>query len=162
MTIALSAITSFTGDYEFLSNFSKAGGLVPVEYHFQAAKALVPGQARWVMEAGTPGEAKRRGRQVQILPGWDSQRRVVMTRFVLGKFSVPLLRDKLTATRGRVLIEGNDWGDDQWGAVRPSHAWREAGADLPTWYTGGGEYLVGHNWLGRILMMVRDITAPEA
>lgn len=152
------AITSFTGEYEFLSNFSRAGGLIPVEYSYQARKALLPGQAEWVMRAGTPGEAKQRGRRVTLLPGWDGQKRAVMLDLVLEKFSAPVLRDKLTATRGRALVEGNGWGDTYWGAVpRDGHSH----GGLPVWYGDEG-LLLGHNWLGRILMMVRDVASPEA
>jgi ribA/ribD-fused uncharacterized protein len=154
--VTLPAITSFRNEYEFLSNFSRAAGLIPVEYLYQARKALLQEQARWVMGAATPGEAKRRGRRVQILPGWDSQRRAVMLDLELEKFSAPLLRDRLAATRGRALIEGNSWGDTFWGA-EPLSGFVPA---LPVWHDGAGNEFYGHNWLGRILMMVRDVMDP--
>ncbi len=156
-TTVLPAITGFRGEHEFLSNFSLAGGLVPVEYRFQARKAGTCEGANWVMAAATPGEAKRRGRRVQLVPGWDGIKRAVMLDLVLEKFAAPELAARLGATRGRVLIEGNSWNDDYWGAVPWSG---EIRGDLPVWDCGAGNVWLGHNWLGRILMMVRDVTDP--
>ena len=50
------------------------------------------------------------------------------------KFSDPVLRKRLAATAPLDLIEGNTWGDRFWGV-----------------YEGEGE-----NWLGRLLMEIRD------
>lgn len=159
----LPAITSFTGEYEFLSNFSRAAGLIPVEYRFQACKACTSEQADWVMSAPSAGEAKRRGRQVRRVPGWESRKRTVMLDLVLAKFSVPELAARLGATRGRILIEGNTWGDDYWGALEYDGREEHWAAVLPVWQPGDPyRVLAGHNWLGRILMMVRDVTDPLA
>lgn len=46
----------------------------------------------------------------------------------------PDLRQKLLSTGSEELIEGNTWGDTFWGVCKGS----------------------GQNWLGRILMFVRD------
>lgn len=50
------------------------------------------------------------------------------------KYTVPYLREKLLATGDAELVEGNTWGDRFWGVCNG----------------------VGQNWLGRLLMQVRD------
>jgi hypothetical protein len=57
-----------------------------------------------------------------------------------------------------VLIEGNHWGDHYWGAVPAP----KAPPGLPAWQIGGyaSGWLCGHNWLGRLIMMVRDVMTP--
>jgi len=57
-----------------------------------------------------------------------------MLDLVRKKFENPLLRAMLLATEDAVLVEGNTWNDTFWGVCR-----------------GRGE-----NWLGRILMQVRE------
>jgi predicted NAD-dependent protein-ADP-ribosyltransferase YbiA (DUF1768 family) len=49
------------------------------------------------------------------------------------------MAEKLLATGDRMLIEGNTWGDRRWGCVQ---------AQDGTWR--------GRNWLGEILMQVRE------
>lgn len=136
-------IISFSGQYRFLSNFYPALGST-VEHLFQASKALYPNEATWVMEARTPGEAKRRGRKVEKRPDWDVVRISVMRHHLRRKFAEPELRTKLLATGERILIEGNTWGDKFWGAVfeqppRHPHA-----------------SIVGENHLGKLLMEIRS------
>jgi predicted NAD-dependent protein-ADP-ribosyltransferase YbiA (DUF1768 family) len=63
-----------------------------------------------------------------------------MYDLVLQKFKLnPKIRKKLIATDGSPLIEGNTWHDCIWGTC--------------TCTMCGGK---GLNWLGRILMHVRD------
>jgi hypothetical protein len=58
-----------------------------------------------------------------------------MFDIVWAKFSCnPHLLDKLLKTEGTYLEEGNWWGDEYWGTVEGK----------------------GQNWLGKILMKVRD------
>jgi len=160
-TTALPAIASFTGEYDFLSNFSRAAGEIPVEYGYQARKSLTRDGADWVRAAPGPGEAKRRGRQVPCRPDWDEVKRRVMLEIVLAKFTDPYLGARLVATRGRTLIEGNTWGDRYWGAVADTQVPPGAGL-LPVWPDWQGGIWIGHNWLGRILMMVRDVLDPQS
>lgn len=136
-------ITSFTGKYRFLSNFYFApvtldGMLCPsVEHAFQAAKTLHMGERRKVIDAQTPGIAKRMGRAVELRPDWEDIKIDVMRDLVKQKFiSTPALASKLLETSGSWLIEGNNWGDKFWGVCNES-----------------GE---GLNWLGKILMELRD------
>lgn len=132
-------IRQFAGEYFFLSNFYR----IPewngrtVEHYFQAAKAIEITDADAILNAKSPVDAKRLGRNVKIVDGWDSKRISVMISLVAQKFSIPRLRELLLNTGDEHLSEGNWWGDYFWG-VKLS--------------TGEGE-----NQLGKILMTVRDI-----
>lgn len=133
-------ITSFTGDYAWLSNFFGAavefeGVTYPtVEHAYQAAKTLDPRQRASLLRLATPGQAKRAGLKVTLRPGWDGMKLEVMRALLHAKFTRhPDLRDRLLATGQAHLEEGNDWGDTYWGTV-------------------GGR---GQNQLGRLLMRVR-------
>ena len=133
-------IDSFSGEYEFLSNFANSkveyeGIHYPtVEHAFQAAKTTDDEERKAIYEKNTPGQAKRAGRRVKLRPCWDNMRRTVMYELVLKKFTDEPLRSKLMGTGGAELIEGNTWGDKFWGVC-------------------DGE---GENNLGRILMKVRE------
>lgn len=161
-------ISSFTGEFAWASNFYEdpflveALGRVPsLEHAYQACKGLTEQDRRWVLQASSPAEAKRRGRQLKVRPGWDEIKRPLMLRLVLTKFcQSPGLGSLLVGTRGQVLVEGNDWGDTFWGAVRSGA--RGFDGSLPRWPAAtvhGDEDspLFGHNWLGRCLMMTRDV-----
>ena len=143
------SITSFRGDYRFLSNFYPAevrmsGMEYPtVEHAFQAAKTKDP-NLRWkVRAAGTPGEAKRMGKNLELRPDWEEIKLEVMLALVRYKFTHhPELAEKLLTTGNVTLVEGNDWGDTFWGACRKGFH--------------GQAQLEGQNHLGLILMKVRD------
>jgi N-glycosidase YbiA len=135
------AITWFEDPpYEFLSNFYPAtvrldGVEYPtVEHAYQAAKTLNEAERRHVRSAPTPAEAKARGGQVTIRPDWNEVKVEVMRGLLRQKFSDAALRDRLLRTAPRELVEGNTWGDQFWGVCE-----------------GKGE-----NWLGRLLMEIRD------
>lgn len=59
----------FAGELAFLSNFDQTPFRMPLldvevasaEHAFNALKTVDPGQQRYVLEAPTPGESKRRG-----------------------------------------------------------------------------------------------------
>ena len=132
--------------YEFLSNFYPAtvrldGVEYPtVEHAYQAAKTLDETERRHVRSASTPDEAKKRGGRVTVRPDWEDIKVSVMRDLLRQKFSDATLRDRLLGTAPHPLIEGNTWGDRFWGVC-------------------DGE---GQNWLGRLLMEIRDGVAPGA
>ena len=132
------AITSFTGENRFLSNFYPCmvrmeGIEYPsVEHAYQAAKTLNVAEREEIVSL-TAGQAKRRGYRVTLRADWESIKLGIMEDLVRQKFNDRILRDMLLATEGD-LIEGNDWGDKFWGVC-------------------DGE---GENWLGKILMKVRS------
>ncbi len=126
----------FEGPYRFLSNFYEGGPGLTGEHYFQAAKAATPDQHDWVLAAETPGQAKYRGRSVQMREDWEEVKIDVMTDVVRTKFQDPTLRQWLDATGDFELVEGNNWGDTFWGVDNQ---------------TGEGE-----NHLGKILMQIRE------
>ena len=134
----------FDGPFAFLDNFWYSPINVPglgncptVEHAFQAAKALLRDDARWILDTDSPGEAKMRGRNPDLVrfPDWESRRFVVMRTALELKFAFyPRLLTKLRATGDRLIEEGNTWNDRVWGCVDRT----------------------GQNWLGRMLMDIRD------
>lgn len=136
----MAEINLFRGQHRFLSNFYSCpivfeGMLYPsLEHAFQAAKTLDPNERQTVRDMPTPGQAKRAGRKVKRRDDWDDIRVGVMRELLYQKFNEPELRQWLLNTGDAQLIEGNDWGDVFWGVCR-----------------GRGE-----NWLGRLLMEVRQ------
>jgi ribA/ribD-fused uncharacterized protein len=98
-----------------------------------------------IVQLVTPGEAKRYGRRIELRPDWEQVKKRVMLTVVLAKFTQnPDLARQLVATEDAYLEEGNHWHDNFWGACScDDHA---------------GD---GLNYLGRILMMVRDIVRVD-
>lgn len=144
-------ITEFRGEYRFLSNFwpckVQLGDIVfpSAEHAYQARKSLDPVVQRSLAQLASPGEAKRYGRTIELRPDWERVKKRVMLLVVLTKFiQNPDLAKLLVATEDIPLEEGNTWHDNFWGACRcDDHA---------------GD---GLNYLGRILMMVRDIVRED-
>lgn len=141
------AITSFRGDYDFLSNFYPSavemdGAIYPtVEHAFQAAKTHDPDQRLTFQNAKTPSGAKQMGRKIKRRADWFDVSLVIMESLVRQKFTkYSDLRSKLLSTSDIQLIEGNTWRDKFYGAV---------------WDSKKSEW-VGENHLGQILMKIRS------
>lgn len=142
-----SPITAFTGPHFFLSNFYPSvvffEGLAyrSSEHAFQAAKTPNHELKLWIRDAEEAVVAKRRGRSASVKatmsPDWDSCKVEVMRLILVAKFSDPSLRDLLKWTAPKKLVEGNWWGDTFWGQCPLGD---------------------GQNWLGRLLMDLRDAT----
>lgn len=130
----------FRDEYAFLSNFypvkiSYKGIVWPsVEHAFQAAKTNDPHEKLTILQAPTPGQAKRLGRKVTLRPEWDSIKVAVMREIVFRKFfdAENGLYKKLISIWDEI-VEENEWGDTFWGVCNG----------------------VGSNHLGKILMDVR-------
>lgn len=141
-------IVRFRGPHRFLSNFHPSpvrfedNTYPTVEHAYQAAKTLDASARESIRLCHTPGEAKRLGQRVSIRPEWEEVKVGIMDAMLRQKFADPELWTKLAATRPAVLIEGNDWGDEFWGCTLHDDRW------------------VGHNWLGRLLMSIRDFQQP--
>jgi ribA/ribD-fused uncharacterized protein len=160
-------ITSYTGEWEWLSNFAYTPfRFIPLpekvwptaEHCYQSLKARHPEQMEWIASAPSPSEAKRRGRSVAMRDNFDKIKRQHMMQVMLSKFGSGELRDRLAATAGRPLVEGNTWGDQFWGAVHMDRGAIPPG--MPIWAPapeGDSRYLAGHNWLGTIQMMIRNL-----
>lgn len=141
------AITQFTGEYRWLSNFYPVaiackGHVFPsVEHAYQALKCADPAEYTRFLGIAA-GEAKRLGKRVKMRPSFNEERVKVMLWLLRRKFENPELRAKLLATGDTPLVEGNTWGDAFWGV------------DLRT---GRGQ-----NMLGKLIMKVRaELQAQE-
>jgi ribA/ribD-fused uncharacterized protein len=133
-------ITSFSGEYRWLSNFWQVevkfdGDTYPsVENAYQAAKASDITE-RWQFKNMTAAQAKKAGKTIKSFRvDWDFVKVPIMRDLIRHKFMNPELRAKLIATGNAELIEGNWWGDKFWGVCKND----------------------GLNWLGKILMEVRS------
>ena len=137
-------ISSFTGNYAFLSNFYtcdiKYGNLIykSVEHAYQASKCACYDNKIVIANAWTPGQAKKLGRQVDMIPGFDNIKIDIMRELLQIKFKNVYLAAKLYDTNNTKLIEGNTWNDKFWGCVLEHGHW------------------IGENHLGRLLMQVRS------
>lgn len=142
----MNKIDYFDGEYAFLSNFydspiEKDGILYPtVEHYFQAMKTLHPEERKEIAAAATPGKAKRLGRNVQLRFNWEQVKYQVMYDAVYKKFSREDLKASLLSTGDAELIEGNTWHDNIWGQCSCEKC----------------KNIKGTNWLGKILMIVRE------
>ena len=117
-----------------------------VENAYQASKTTEWSFIKELMDPKTkPWLAKKIGRQVKLIPGWEQKKDAVMEFWVRKKFQIPELQDKLLATGDALLVEETYWHDTYWGiCICPKH---------------GGE---GQNKLGKILMKVRDEKLSKA
>lgn len=138
-------IDLFRFEFGFLSNFHEAsiwvdGERYPsVEHAYQAMKSSDESTRKMIREARTPAVAKKLGYSCKLPDDWDTKKVDIMRTLVRAKFKNPLLRSMLLATEGANLVEGNTWNDRFWGVCKGS----------------------GQNWLGRILMEVRDECRKE-
>lgn len=136
----MTVIDSFRNEYRFLSNFYPSPIVCPIgsaqtaEHAYQALKANRPADAEIVLAAPTPGAAKRAGRKIAIREDWEAVKLAVMRDVLALKFAHgSQLAQLLLWTSDALLVEGNTWGDQYWGAVDG----------------------FGQNWLGHLLMARR-------
>lgn len=133
-------IDSFRGKYFFLSNFYNA----PVIYDdisylnneaaFQAQK-VINKEERKNFSFLNPSEAKKLGRKVELRKDWEDCKIKIMYEICKAKFTQNQdCKNSLLKTGDAVLIEGNNWGDKIWGQVDG----------------------IGENYLGKILMKIRE------
>lgn len=133
-------IQDFRGEYRFLSNYEPSeivcGGILypTVEHAFQAAKTFDHKDKITISHLTKPHKAKMFGQTVSLRPDWEMVKVDVMRECLIKKFKIPELQEKLLSTGNQFLVEGNTWNDKFWGVCN-------------------GE---GRNWLGHILMCVRE------
>ena len=134
----MNAIDKFEGEYRFLSNFYERQVTIDgltfenTEAAFHSYKRP---SRREEFVGLTAKEAKRLGRSVTLRDDWEEIKNNVMYAVCMAKFTQHEdLKQKLLATGDATLIEGNYWYDTYWGVCK-------------------GE---GYNWLGIILMNIRD------
>jgi ribA/ribD-fused uncharacterized protein len=133
-------IKGFFGPYRFLSNYHPVQityeGLTykSTEAAYQAAKTFDT-EVRKVFTKVGPGTSKVMGNTVPLRADWDNVKYDIMLELTRKKYGTDAeLREALLDTGEKSLEEANWWGDKYWGTVE-------------------GE---GQNWLGLILMQVRN------
>lgn len=130
-------IDNFMGLNRWLSNFSEVDVVLDgetygsVEHAYQAAKTDDAEVRRAIRECRTPGEAKKLGHGLRCS---RAKKLRIMFPLLQQKFAQEPYRSKLAMTAGRELVEGNWWGDEFFGVCKG----------------------VGENWLGRMIMAIRD------
>lgn len=148
----LDPITSFSGRYAFLSNFypcvihHEQIFYPTVEHAFQANKTTNRTKRREISRLSTPGQAKRAGRSLNLIKGWEEIKIPLMRNLLTIKFHHPDLKKLLLSTNDRYLIEGNHWNDEFWGCI-PIKSTRGT-TDVIIWH--------GKNHLGKLLMEIRE------
>lgn len=152
-------IDRFEGPFLFLSNFYPGNVFLwdmqfhTAEHAYQYEKIrpyTSPVELAHIMSIKDPGKFKRtvkrflhdypywqRPQQEQ----WDRVKVDHMRKVLQQKFSNVTLHDKLMDTRPLELIEGNMWNDAFWGVPLDKH---------------GNRTKPGLNWLGKLLMELRD------
>ena len=136
----MNVIDKFEGNNFFLSNFYislvQYGDLMftSSEAAFQSAKTLNLEIKKSFCEL-SPHQAKKMGRRVKLRSDWEEVKYEVMKHVVRDKFNRNNnLKCQLIDTGNAKLIEGNTWDDTEWGVCNG----------------------VGANWLGKILMEIRE------
>jgi ribA/ribD-fused uncharacterized protein len=144
-------ILGFNSEWHPFSNFHREPDGTCVEIEFQAQKTMLPSERSRILTAGSPGKAKRCGKDKSLTtlrPDWedikiDRMHMLVETKFCTWKELAALL----LSSGDRELVETNNWGDDFWGQV-----WNPK---TKQWE--------GENMLGQILMSIRkDISRARA
>jgi ribA/ribD-fused uncharacterized protein len=134
-------IKFFKGRFAFLSNFDAGvpiqyeGILYPtVEHAFQAAKSLDTRVKNKIALTTKPHVAKSMGRRTKLRSDWETVKINIMKQLLDLKFKETALQPLLLETGEAYLQEGNTWNDQFWGVCKGS----------------------GENWLGKLLMQVRQ------
>lgn len=137
------AITSFSGDYRWLSNFHyspiEVNGwrFTTVEHAYQALKSKEASVWLYVQSLRYPSHARHYGRTIAMRSDFEEKKLKFMEYLLRQKFDRvrhQKLAIMLDNTKPHELIEENDWGDTFWGT-----------------YHGCGQ-----NHLGKLLMKIRE------
>ena len=143
-------ITSFSGEYAFLSNFYPSPIYDAVwrikfptaEHLYQSRKTFDLDEKRNIMMCETPGKAKRLGRKISLRKDWEDVKLSVMRAVLIHKFNQnELLLRRLLETGSEIIVEGNNWHDDYWGVCTCDRCRRN----------------FGENHMGILLMDIRKM-----
>lgn len=147
-------IHGFNNKYDFLSNFYaceieyQGKKYKTSEHAFQAAKTRIESERQWIATAATPGEAKRRGKQIHLRSDWDQIKDQIMLDIVRIKFRNLDMRQRMIAAINEGydgFCEDNWWHDNYWGDCNCEKC----------------KNIEGQNHLGKILMQVANEIVDE-
>ena len=158
-------IDDFRGQYFFLSNFYPVSiefegqRYDSVEHAFQAAKTVYATERLQFQRPGiTAGQAKRLGRQVTLRSDWEANKTLIMMILIRYKFSdvyVPM-QGRLLETGDAKLVEGNYHHDNWWGDCYCNDGLPDRVRQVKPACKAEGK-----NWLGQLLMVVREHLQAE-
>jgi len=134
-------ISQFKDEFHFLSNMYlvdihyKGIDFNSVEQAYQYQKTTSDREGLKVLRCSDPKKVKGIAKGFKFIrEDWNDVRLNIMYNLLWIKFNNPQLREALLLTDGYELVEGNGWGDEFWGVCDG----------------------VGENYLGKLLMKVRD------
>ena len=133
-------MNSFRGEFEYRSNFYNSPILIlgynypTAEHAYQYFKMVTRKGQIAIVQASTPGHAKRLSHQYPIKSDWDSKKLLVMQYVVMQKFTQNAEIASILVSSKDYIVEENEWNDTFWGTCNGT----------------------GYNHLGIILMGVRD------
>jgi ribA/ribD-fused uncharacterized protein len=141
-------IKGFFDEFRFLSNFhvhsnikifidDLAGGNIvcsSIEHAFQASKTLDINERKLIATSESAATSKKLGKKATLRPDWELVKNEIMLNLLKQKFNYPFYKELLLMTDEAYLEETNSWHDEYWGICNG----------------------VGQNWLGKLLMQVRE------
>lgn len=165
-------ILKFRQEFSYLSNFNVLKNkihyfgydYISVEAGYMAQKC---DDVAWKQYCSTisphsnaQSEMKKAAYKVDLVKDFRDKQLKIMLDLLRLKFrNNPELANKLVATYPRMIMEGNVWNDRYWGATIPKqkHCHLSDSGELEKLYEEFPQYFyVGQNYLGRLLMKVRD------
>lgn len=135
----------FSGELSFCSNFYHATlKFKEIDFHtaehaYQWAKCKNQLDKNEILKSTNPVDAKKIGRHAEMVDNWDNIKIQTMYEILKAKFNNLYLAERLIKTENQELVEHNYWKDYYWGVC-----------------DGKGE-----NWLGRLLMKIREELKQE-
>ena len=138
-------ILGFFGNYSWLSNFHEADVYFDGLHYTSSEAAYQSAKTKDIKERKrftkmTPIESKKEGKKLKLREDWESVKYDIMASIVFDKFyRHEYLRVLLLQTGDKYIEESNYWKDVVWGVCDG----------------------VGTNWLGEILMKIREFWKKE-
>lgn len=138
MTVAFQGRLAFCSNFTACPNGVRVYGILypTAEHAYQALKTADTRLRYQVRDMPTPGQAKKMGRTLPLRSNWEKIKIDKMRHVVAAKFNQNrTMMKQLIETGTEQLAEVNEWGDRFWGECPAGN---------------------GLNWLGRILMDLRE------
>lgn len=162
-------ILKFRQEFGYLSNFNVLKNKIHyLGYNYISVEAGYMAQKcddiAWKKYCSTisphgnaQGEMKKAAYKVDLVKDFRDKQLKIMLDLLRLKFrNNPELANKLVATYPRMIMEGNVWNDRYWGATISKRD-SSNNVELEKLYKEFPQYFyVGENYLGRLLMKVRD------
>lgn len=163
------SILKFRQEFSYLSNFNVLKNKIHYfGYYYISVEAGYMAQkcddVAWKQYCSTisshsnaQSEMKKAAYKVDLVKDFRDKQLKIMLDLLRLKFrNNPELANKLVATYPRMIMEGNVWNDRYWGATIPKQNLSD-NVELEKLYEKFPQYFyVGQNYLGRLLMKVRD------